>query len=386
MASEAVLDPSLAPVEPAPSLLRRWSVRLAKALVVLLAGLLLGFAALIAFLDTDAGHRFIVDRIAAMTPASGLRVRIGRIDGSIWGRTQLKDVRLYDPDGLFAESPEIAMDWRPIDFLFDSLVINELTSDLVILHRLPQLIPSREPRPLLPDYDVHLGRLDVRQLRIGPRVSGRERVGRLGGQATIRSGRALLGLDIVVRDGGDRMRIRFEAEPDRDRFDLDARVEAPANSFVGALLGTRRPVRLGIDGEGSWTRWSGRALLDISARRTADLRLGMNAGRFRLDGWAAPAPFLRGKLQRLTAPRVRVQGSGLFADRRVDGRLSAASPSIRVEARGIVDLAGGRYRDVALAAELIRPPAMFRNMTGRQVRLAALLDGRFGTARFVYRL
>ncbi len=386
MAEEAVLDPSLAPVERAPSGLRRWSGRLARALAVLLAGLLLGFAALVAFLDTEAGHRFIVDRIAAMTPASGLRVRIGRIDGSIWGRTRLKDVRLYDPDGLFAESPEIAMDWRPIDFLFDSLVINELTSDLVILHRLPQLIPSREPRPLLPDYDVHLGRLDVRQLRIGPAVSGRERVGRLGGQAEIRSGRALLGIDIVVRDGGDRMRIRFDAEPDRDRFDLDARVEAPANSFVGALLGTRRPVRLGIDGEGSWTRWNGRALLDVSARRTAHLRLGMSSGRFRLDGWAAPAPFLRGKLQRLTAPRVRILASGLFADRRVDGRLSAASPSLRVDARGIVDLAGGRFRDVALAAELTRPPAMFRNMTGRQVRLAALLDGRFGTARFVYRL
>ena len=85
---------------------------------------------MLAFLDTEAGHRLIVDRIAAMTPASGLRVRIGRIDGSIWGRTELKDVRLYDPDGLFAESPEIDMDWRPLDFLWNSLVIHDLRSDL----------------------------------------------------------------------------------------------------------------------------------------------------------------------------------------------------------------------------------------------------------------
>ena len=77
-----------------------------------------------------------------MTPASGLRIRIGRIDGSIWGQTQLNDVRLYDPDGLFAESPQIDMDWRPLDFLFGTAsIINELDSDLVILHRLPQLDP-----------------------------------------------------------------------------------------------------------------------------------------------------------------------------------------------------------------------------------------------------
>ena len=53
-----------------------------------------------------------------MTPASGLRIRIGRIDGSIWGRTQLRDVRLYDPDGLFAESPRdrdgLAADRLPV--------------------------------------------------------------------------------------------------------------------------------------------------------------------------------------------------------------------------------------------------------------------------------
>ena len=384
---EAVLDPAQAPPEPAPrSALRRWTGRLAKALAVVAVGLLLGFAALVAFLDTSAGHRFIVDRIAAMTPASGLRIRIGRIDGSIWGRTELRDVRLYDPDGLFAESPELDMDWRPLDFLFNALVVDELRSDLVILHRMPRLIPSREPRPLLPDYDIHLGRLDVRQLRIGAAVTGRERVGSLAGEAQIRSGRVLLGLRVAVRDGGDRLSLRLDAEPDRDRFDLDARIQAPANSVVGAMLGTRRPVRLDLGGDGTWRNWTGTALLDISGRRTADLRLRMNSGRFRLRGAAAPARFLRGKLQRLTAPRVLVNGSGLFSDRRLDGRLSLASPSIRIEARGAVDMAGGDYEDVAIAAELIRPAAMFRNMTGRQVRLTALLDGRYGSARFVYRL
>jgi translocation and assembly module TamB len=365
---------------------RLWLSRLAKFVTLSAITLILALAAFLAFLDTEAGHRFIVDRIAAMTPKSGLRVRIGRIDGSIWGRTQLRDVRLYDPDGLFAESPEIAMDWRPIDFLWNSLVIHELDGDLAILHRLPRLIPAEEPGPILPAYDVHIGRLDVRQLRIGAAVTGRQRVGRMSGEVEVRSGRALVALEAAIRDGGDLIRLRLDAEPDRDRFDLDARIQAPADSVVGAMLGTRRPIRLDLGGDGTWARWTGTARLDVSGARTADLRIGMESGRFNLAGWAAPSPFLSGKLQRLTAPRVLVSGHGLFEGGRVDGRVSLRSAALRLEARGVVDLRRNLYERVEIAADLLHPPAMFTNMTGRQVRMAALLDGPFGSAAFTYRL
>jgi translocation and assembly module TamB len=385
--SEAVLDAGAIPPEPVRRRgWRLWLSRLAKFVTAALIALIVLAAALIAFLDTEAGHRLIVDRIAAMTPQSGLRIRIGRIDGSIWGQTELRDVRLYDPDGLFAESSEIDLDWRPLDFLWNSLVIHDLESQLVILHRLPRLVPAREPRPVLPGYDVHIGRFEIRQIRIGAAVTGRERIGSMNGEAEIRSGRALLALDAAIRDGGDRLRLRLDAEPHRDRFDLDARVEAPADSVVGALLGTARPIRLDLGGDGSWTRWAGAARLDVSARRTAELRLTMHAGRFGLTGWAAPAPFLHGKLQRLTAARVLVNAGGRFEDRRIDGRLSLLSASLRIEARGLVDLGRRRYQQVQIAGELLRPPALFPNMTGRQVRLAATLDGPFDTAAFVYRL
>jgi translocation and assembly module TamB len=385
--AEAVLEPEALPADPAPRRgLRFWLVSLAKFAVGVAIALLLAAGALIAFLDTGPGHRLIVDRIAAMTPSSGLRVRIGRIEGSIWRRTQLKDVRIYDPDGLFAESPGIDLDWRPLDFLWGRLQIHEARSDLVILHRTPQLIPSPEPRPILPDYDIHVGRLDVRQLRIGSAVTGRERSGSLTGEADIRAGRALVGLAAEIRDGGDRVRLRLDAEPDRDRFDIAARIEAPANSVVGAMVGTERPLRLVVGGDGVWTRWAGAAQLDVSGQRTADLRLTMDRGAFRANGWAAPAPFLRGKLQRLTAPRILVDGTGALRERRLNGRLSLRSAALRIETRGTLDLAGSRYENVEIAADLLRPPAMFPNMTGRQIRLTALLDGRFGEAAFVYRL
>ena len=61
---------------------------------------LLGLAALaLLALDTPFGHRFIADRIAAFAPPSGLRIAIGRIEGSIYGQAQLRDVSLADPQG-----------------------------------------------------------------------------------------------------------------------------------------------------------------------------------------------------------------------------------------------------------------------------------------------
>ena len=381
-ASEALAEPELPRRHP----LRAFLSAVAKTAVVIAIFLMVTFAALLAFLDTGPGHRFIVDRIAAMSPASGLRIRIGRIDGSIWGQTKLRDVRLYDPDGLFAESAQLEMDWRPVDFLFGRLLIHELESDLVILHRLPELIPSEEPGPILPDYDIHIGRLDIRQIRIDERVTGKAQVGSLSGEAEIRSGRALIGLEAIIRDGGDRVLVRIDSEPDRDRFDSEVRVISPENSVVGAMLGTRRPINLHVGGDGSWTRWTGSARLRISGRPTADLAVRMNSGRFRVQGWAAPSPFLRGKLQRLTEPRIAVDATGELSQRRIDGSVRLASPALRVDARGILDLARNRYDDVEIAAELVRPAAMFRNMTGQRVRMAAVLDGAFGRAAFLYQL
>jgi translocation and assembly module TamB len=384
--AEAVLAADEAAPAPKPRRgARDWLIAIGKAVVGLLIVLLVLAGALVAFLDTEPGHRLIVDRIAAMTPRSGLRIHIGRIEGSIWSRTVLRDVRLSDPDGLFAESPEINLNWRPIDYLWGRLQIHELRSNLVIVHRRPALVPSAEPQPILPDFDIHVGRLDVRQLRLGARIAGRERTASLLGEADIRSGRALVSLRGDVREGGDRLRLHLDAEPDRDRFDLEAHVSAPANGALGALIGTNRPMQLDIGGDGVWSRWAGMARLDVSGQRTADLRLTMDHGALNLAGWAAPAPYLTGKPQRLTVPRVLVNGTGTLAERRLTGRLSLRSAALRLETRGTIDLGQNRFEGVQIAADLLQPRALFPNMSGRDIRLALLLDGPFSTATAVYR-
>ena len=372
---------------PAPRRLRRdWPRRLLDELLALFIALLLLLAGGLVLLDTAPGHRFIVDRIAAFETASGLKVRIGRIDGSVFGKSQLKNVTVSDTRGAFLTSPEIDLDWSPGAWLSNKLHIDSVTADRVTLVRLPKLKPSARRGKILPGFDIHIGELAIKRLEIGPGVSGQARSGTLRGKADIRSGRALIEIAASLDNGGDRIALKLDAEPDRDRFDIEARVISPANGVVPALAGTRRAIGLSIGGNGSWTRWRGRAALDLSGKPAARLALGVDSGRYRLTGKWDADQFLSGKFQRLTVPMVDVSGDATLKDRILDGQLIATSSELRAVARGAINLADSSYRGMGLGIDLLKPPALFPNMTGKNVRMVWTLDGPFATADYSYRL
>src|SRR5256885_609415 len=187
--AEAVITTGSKP--PRRRLRQDWPRRLLNELFAAFVALLFLLAGALVLLDTAPGHRFIVDRIGRFETASGLKVRIGRIDGSIFGKSQLRNVSVSDQRGVFLTSPNIKLD----------------------------------------------------------------------------------------------------AAPDRNRFDVAARVIAPNNGLIPALAGTRRSMNLEIGGKGSWTHWRGTAILDLSGRPTARLALGVDSGRYLLQGKWAPAQF-----------------------------------------------------------------------------------------------
>ena len=363
-----------------------WARRLLNELFALFVALMFLIAVVLVLLDSAPGHRWIVDRIAGIETASGLRIRIGRIDGSIFGKSQLRNVSIADSRGVFLTSPNIKLDWSPGAWLDNKLHVDSLTAERVNLIRLPKLKPSTKKGPILPGFDIHVGEFRIDRLDIGPGVAGRARSGSVKGKADVRSGRALVELAAVVNNGGDRIAFHLDAAPDRDKFDVAARVIAPADGLLPAIVGTKRSINLAIGGKGSWTHWRGTAALDLSGRPTARLALGVDSGRYRLQGQWAPAQFLTGKLHRLTVPVVAIRGDATLKDRLLDGQLSAASPELRAVAKGRVDLAHNRYRGMRLGIDLLKPPALFPNMTGRNVRMVWTLDGPFATADYSYRL
>lgn len=351
--------------------------------------LVLGAATLVALvllvLDTGVGHRWVANQIAGQRPSNGLRYSVGRIDGSLYSNAVLIDVRIADPKGVFFFAPRAELGWTPLAWLSNRLDIDRLIIPRAIFARVPQTIKTGRNKPILPDFDIRIGTLRIDRLTIGQSVAGTRRNARVAGRADIHAGRALVDLSGVVQ-GTDTLTIKLDAEPDRNRFDLDVHARGTAAGVMARMSGLGRPIMLDVSGDGDWNAWHGTAQADVGDVRAIDLKLGAKNGAYTLGGTLVPAPFTKGKLARLTSPRVLVSGAATLANRRLEGKASLRSAALVVDTTGTVDLAASAFRNVRIAANLLKPPALFPNMTGRQIALRAILDGAFDTAAFDYRL
>ncbi|QNQ11987.1 translocation/assembly module TamB [Sphingomonas alpina] len=354
-------------------------------LITALLGLVALLAAALFILDTSIGHRWVADQIAAQKPSNGLRYSVGRIDGSLFSKAVLIDVRIRDQKGLVFRAPRADLEWSPFAWFSNRLDISRLVIPRALFAKVPETIKTGRKGPTLPSFDIRIGELRVDRLTIAPAVSGAARTARLAGRADIRSGRALVDLTAVVA-GSDTLVVKLDAEPDRDRFDADVRARGSASGVLAKLIGIARPIAFDVAGNGTWKTWRGKAQGDIGDVRAIDLALGNKAGSYSLTGTLTPAPFTKGKLMRLTSPRIVVNGAATLLNRRLDGTLGLRSAALVVDATGVIDLAENSYRNVRVAARLLRPPALFPNMSGRNIQLRAILDGAFATAAFDYRL
>ncbi|MBD8548516.1 translocation/assembly module TamB domain-containing protein [Sphingomonas sp. CFBP 8760] len=335
--------------------------------------------------DTGWGHRLVAERIGTIRTANGLRFAIGRIDGSVYGATRLRDLRVYDLDGLLFSAPDVALDWAPWRWLKGELAIERLAVPAARLEHVPHTRKTGKRGPILPDFDIRIGDLAIDRLVLAPPVSGRERTGRLAGRADIRSGRAMVTLAATVA-GSDRLRVAIDAEPARDTFRVDVAAAGAAGGVLASAARVNGPVTLTVDGDGRWAAWRGRAVARAAGASVLDLALSATAGRYTLAGTAAPSRFLTGKGQRLTAPRVLVEGAATYGNRRLAGQLGLRSAALAVTTTGEIDLAASVYRNVRVRARLLRPTALFPNMSGQGIELRAILDGAFDRVRYDYRL
>lgn len=350
-----------------------------------LLGLLLIVLVLAGLADTGPGHRFIADRIERLEPRSGLRIEIGAIEGSIYDEARIRGLKLSDPKGLFFEAPLIDLDWSPFAWLNNRLDIDRLHAKVATLHRLPKLNPGRPDAPILPEFDIRIASLALDRLEIGKGVSGKPRVGRLEGRADIADGRAVVDLAADAQQG-DHLVLKIDSRPDDNLFDVDLALDAPERGVFGAMIGTTRPVRLRLAGDGNWKAWKGNLFAHVSGKDAARLALTAQSGRYTLGGTITAADFLTGRLQRLSAPLVRVSGEATFLNRRLDGQFNLASAALAVSGNGVADLGKSSFDDLLVTARLLDPRAVMPTMRGQNVQLKARFDGAFATASFDYLL
>lgn len=387
MADDAV--PAAEPASDHLVIVRRplWQ-RIAKWVLIALAGLAALLLLLVAGLNTSPGKRLVVDQLGKFSTATGLNIKVGRIEGSIYGAMVLRDVRISDPKGVFATSPSIAVDWRPFAFLNNHVDIRSATSPLVRVTRLPEFTPGDPNAPLLPDLDIDIGRLSVDRLVLEPPVAGRRYIATLAGEADIadRRARVIVNGQTLGTGGGDRIALVLDAVPEANKLDLRADLNAPAGGLVAGLAGLEQPLVARLSGRGSWANWRGRLTGTLGGGDLADLGITARNGTFGVRGVAQPGLILKGPVERLASPNMQVALDATLDQRRADTRLRLRSSALAVNTTGVIDLAKSAFDQFRVEAMLLTPGAIAPNLNGRSVIGAVALNGPFATPTVDYKV
>ena len=344
-------------------------------------------------INTDPGRRFVADQLGGYTTATGLNIKVGRIDGSLYGKMTLSDVRVSDPKGVFLTSPRMAVDWRPFAFIRNHVDVRSLDTELVTLARRPELLPvPTDPNdPILPDLDIDVNRLHIGRFVIAAPVTGRQHVLRIDGKANIADRRAQITADAAALRaagvaGGDSLRLVLDAVPDDDKLDVDLKLNAPVGGVVATMGGLTQPLTATVDGRGGWASWQGRSVVTLGGGQLANLGLTARNGKIEVRGTSRPGLYLQGPVERLTAPQLDVRIDATLDDRRADTRIKLTSSALAVDAGGVLDMANSRFGNFAVDARLLTPGAIAPNLSGRDVMARVVLDGAFATPTVDYKV
>ncbi|MCA1662251.1 MAG: translocation/assembly module TamB, partial [Novosphingobium sp.] len=379
-------DPLTGEQAPPPGPARRnWRRYVITRGAALLAAAVVGLFALVLALDSQIGHRFVIDRIAELSPRSGLKIEVGRIEGSLYDEAILHDIVLRDPDGVFMTVPEAELAWRPLSWLRSGLDIRKLVLHRGYLARLPRLRPGDPDAPLLPEFDIRVDRFELDRLTVGEKVFGQRRRIDLLAQAEIRQGRLLLNVDSRL-GGADRLLARVDAEPDRDKFDLFADYAAPRGGLLAGLAGADSAIRARMFGKGKWSDWKGALSIRQDGQRFAAFELGNRAGRYTALGQVYPDGLLTGAAKAAVGRALSLRLEGTYRDSVLSGKLWSAAAAFKANAGGRIDFARDRVDGVVTKIAVGRPELVLAAPELEGVRLSGTLDGPFRDLSFAHEL
>lgn len=369
-----------------------WPRRIAKIGGITVATIVGLVVAVLFLLDTGPGRRFIVDQIQALEFENGMKIGIGRIEGSIYGEMILHDLSVKDPRGEFVYSPEVHVDWRPFAFIRNHVDVRSLTADRLVLRRLPEFKetpPTDEP--LLPDMDIDVGRLRIANFIAEEEVSGERRVAGLSGKAHIADGRAQVEFDaqtIVAaeRAGGDRISLVLDAVPEANRLALNLKLNAPQGGVIAALSGLSEPLVVRVDGQGDWQKWDGTLNADLDGAELTRLNLTARDGTFSIKGPTRLARLVEGQFASLLGPITEFDLTAALDERRADLSGNISSDAFRLGVNGLVDLSDNSFEDLKLAFVLLRPSALASNLSGSGLRAMLTLNDEFATPTVQYEI
>jgi translocation and assembly module TamB len=318
----------------APTRRRLWPWALLTAPLALFIGAL--------WLDSGGGQRWLLAMLSRQSTDTGLSVRIGRVEGSLYNRARLYDVEMRDQRGVFAKLDRADMIWRPLALLRQAVMIDQLAIESGSLRRLPELRTPRPDQPLLPDYDLDIRDVRLSGVRVDPAVTGQPLT--LAGAGTLRLRRHDVDarLALAAREGPDRFDAQLTADPDLGRFVLAADIEAPRGGVLQRLAGLPDGLRLRATGEGRYSGWRGQLDAELGGQALANLNLRFADGALEAAGQLAAAPALRPAWQAVLRTMPGLQARVAIANRSADATMSLRGDSARAEGEAKINANNGR--------------------------------------------
>jgi translocation and assembly module TamB len=341
----------------------------------IVAVLLLLVAAAVLYLNTGSGRQFIVNQIAEVSPASGLKISVGRIEGSVLWNATLYDVKFRDAKNkLFLTVPAVELNWRPYKFPFSGLDVRSLVLHHGTLYAKPTLNPGNPNAPTLPNFDIRVDQFVIDDMTVSPGLLGKERHVDFRANVDIRKGLVKLNANGRL-GGGDRFTALVNAEPDGNVFDLDLDYRAPAAGLLSSLTGAKKDWRIRLLGNGTWKKWDGAFVANEGGQPLAQLKLFNRAGRYRIDGLFWHRDLLTGLPARALGDEAAVALVGTLRNSIASGSFALRGHGMTADAVGALDLGNNRYRNVRLSAKLLDSQLFGTGMTLKNTVLKATFDG-----------
>ncbi|HWW58338.1 MAG TPA: hypothetical protein VN047_15710, partial [Sphingopyxis sp.] len=263
-------DTPVATEAAAPPKPRSWPLAILRWIGLGLLGLVLLFALFLVGLNSDAGRRFVTNQIEKYEFENGMKIGIGRLDGSLYGRMIIRDFTLSDPKGVFLRSPELRVDWRPFRYLANHVDVKSATAKTLVMEKIPAFKPVPDTgEPLLPDLDIDVGLVRVDRFVFEPAVAGERQVATLGGKIAIADRRAQVTANAETIAGGagqgDTLKLLLDAVPEANRLAMTLDVTAPQGGVLAAMGGFKEPLTAKLDGRGDWKAWNGSLTAELGA-------------------------------------------------------------------------------------------------------------------------
>lgn len=256
-------------------------------LLLLLAGALVGG---VLWLDSRAGHRWLVAEVEQTAARAGYHLRIEGLDGSLWRELQLASLSLEQDGTPLLSLSRFRLRWQPLALLQRRLRVEVLSAGDMLLNLSAgdQAPPENAAMPLSARLAAINQQLAGLSLPLAVELDGLS-VGHLALAAADPPGRAIsyrltgsaewprhlnrpahLALDLAGLDDNREStgHVSLDLVPAAGSFDLNLAFDDPQGHLPRVLTGTPHAINARLAGEGSLTGWQGQLQADVTGLAT----------------------------------------------------------------------------------------------------------------------